>query len=457
MKLTFTILIAFLTCALAQCTCTPSCPPLAICNSGKCICGDTTNYLTAPSVTFPTYIFDFKSTNPDFEVENPPTVTPASTLGTDGIIVLTPPRVEWFHYTPNVNMNTTGQLTFTRSGGTLSLDNNMYFPIDNQLFGNEGKNHNYDFSTYFTGLLSYSGGEIFTLRYDDSIAIYINRYLAFANMGLNFNATATFTLESIASQCGITRGNVYDIRFFHMDRHVWFSMFSISTTAIIRPYTCQTQSPVTTNCNNGVYNVVTGLCQCITGWTGKACNVRLCVDESCGNGKCDATTNTCKCKGGWSGQGCNEKSCYYNGHYNNGVCQCYAFFSGSECDGCSGQLDNKHIIVCDNSTGDWKVGAYSHEDAKKQLKLNGRCAPGTNGVDCMCKPSRSEIGRADDQGSSSGSSGHSKRSLRQSNSQQSSDQLTQLQAIIDTYQKIVSPAYRLVPSIFSLLILITLY
>ncbi len=72
------------------------------------------------------------------QVGNPKMLTDAPTFN------------QWYNNTKDVNQSTQIVLDLQEiQPGVYSYQNNSFFPIDNQLFGNEGNGHNFHFTTYF--------------------------------------------------------------------------------------------------------------------------------------------------------------------------------------------------------------------------------------------------------------------------------------------------------------------
>lgn len=74
--------------------------------------------------------------------------TTATTTGKEGFD-------QWFHDVSGVNESTQYTVTLQGSGGdapVYSFDSPEFFPIDDQLFGNEGLAHNFHFTLELTVL-----------------------------------------------------------------------------------------------------------------------------------------------------------------------------------------------------------------------------------------------------------------------------------------------------------------
>jgi len=83
-------------------------------------------------------------------------------------------------------------------------------------------------------------------------------------------------------------------------------------------------------CNyKGDCDVVTGYCNCASGFTGYDCNLYSCLDAKCnGHGSCDTSVGICVCDSDYTGASCQYRRCpnNCNGHgtcnYATGVCTC---------------------------------------------------------------------------------------------------------------------------------------
>jgi fibro-slime domain-containing protein len=188
---------------------------------------------------------DFRRTHPDFESFTRDEVYPGIVmhqLGADGTPVYagqgpTPHTsgpaafADWYHDVPGTNLAIPITIHLTKTPSeTYVYDNDAFFPIDGQGFGNEGFQHNYHFTTEIHTAFTYEGGERFTFRGDDDLWLFVNGRLAIDLGGLHQPASQTLDLDQRAGELGITPGHMYTMDIFHAERHTVASTFHIETT-----------------------------------------------------------------------------------------------------------------------------------------------------------------------------------------------------------------------------------
>ena len=140
---------------------------------------------------------------------------------------------EWYHDVPGVNLSTPISLPLTATGGLVDFyvyDNRTFFPIDDKLFGNEGRAHNYHFTLEAHTHFRYVGGEVFTFSGDDDTWVFINRKLAIDLGGIHATETATVMLDAAASGLAMIKGERYQLDIFFAERHTIGSTFTIRTS-----------------------------------------------------------------------------------------------------------------------------------------------------------------------------------------------------------------------------------
>jgi fibro-slime domain-containing protein len=229
-------------------------PCATACGPGVVVCeNDTTIACNAPQPLPPKLyatIRDFKSGHPpDFERNDLSGSIldlgiVAQDLGSDNLPVWAAtsanPTVttkanfdEWYREVPGVNLSTNIWLQLSVSPtvpGLFVYANTSFFPIDNQLFGNEGNAHNYHFTMQVSTAFNYMGGEEFYFEGDDDMWVFINRKLAIDLGGIHESLPASISLDQKASYLGIAKGGQYQLDFFFAERHTIASDFTIRTT-----------------------------------------------------------------------------------------------------------------------------------------------------------------------------------------------------------------------------------
>jgi fibro-slime domain-containing protein len=202
-----------------------------------------------------TTIRDFHSSHPDFEIrlsgdlsetgivdrllgeDDKPVYVGTSSITTSGRENFD----QWYRDVNGVNQTGTFSLELSVSPTDPSLfvyDDRQFFPIDGQLFGNEGRFHNFHFTLEAQTIFQYIGGEVFRFRGDDDMWVFINRRLAIDLGGIHGAKRAEVDLDAHASELEIEIGETYPLHFFFAERHTFESNFTIETS-IAEPGSCE--------------------------------------------------------------------------------------------------------------------------------------------------------------------------------------------------------------------------
>lgn len=206
--------------------------------------GDGTGGGVDCSGGLPVIIRDFTTSNHDFEPgsdgDDKNIVT--DTLGEDGKPVYgggdktstTKGKAsfdQWYRDVNGINMNIPKTLPLTMGkNGVYTYDNQSFFPIDGEGFGNEGNNHNFHFTDEVHTIFTYKGGEEFTFTGDDDLFAYVNKKLVINLGGIHQAETATVKLDEVAQKLGLVKGQKYPLDLFGAERHVTESHYRIDTT-----------------------------------------------------------------------------------------------------------------------------------------------------------------------------------------------------------------------------------
>jgi len=199
-------------------------------------------YATNPAtITVQAKVRDFTPDHPDFEHYccGDSRHAVGSTLDQDGkpFLQTVDPNfftsvaafAQWYRDTPGVNIPL-GPIDLVLnqiSPGIYSYDNQMYFPIDNQGFGNYlNFGHNFHFTSEIHTSFTYQGGEHFTFIGDDDVYVFINSQKVIDLGGVHVAETLSVSLDTL----GLTLGNNYPLDVFQAERHTTQSTFRMDTT-----------------------------------------------------------------------------------------------------------------------------------------------------------------------------------------------------------------------------------
>lgn len=105
---------------------------------------------------------------------------------------------QWFTDDAAVNARKSHTIILSNNkstpGGIYTYQNNEFFPLDGQLMGNEGLNHNYHFTYELHTRFTYVPGQVFTFIGDDDVWVYVNGFKVIDLGGVHGAVTGSFVL-----------------------------------------------------------------------------------------------------------------------------------------------------------------------------------------------------------------------------------------------------------------------
>jgi fibro-slime domain-containing protein len=141
---------------------------------------------------------------------------------------------QWYRDVPGTNQRRLHTLELTPGpSGTYTFESDEFFPLDGQLYGNQGRVHNYHFTTEVHARFTYRGGERFEFDGDDDVFAFINGRLVIDLGGVHGEQSADVELDDVADRIGLVPGRVYALDLFHAERATTRSNFKLTTTLVL--------------------------------------------------------------------------------------------------------------------------------------------------------------------------------------------------------------------------------
>ncbi len=135
--------------------------------------------------------------------------------------------------------------------GVYTYNSTAFYPIDNQLFGNQNQSHNFDFTLELHTRFRYQPGQVFDFTGDDDLFVFINGLLVVDLGGVHGTKSTSIDLDTLDLQAN----KIYTFDLFYANRNSGGSRLRIDTSIILEPreqiagaIACINSSPTLRNC-----------------------------------------------------------------------------------------------------------------------------------------------------------------------------------------------------------------
>ena len=139
---------------------------------------------------------------------------------------------QWFKDDLDANLSVPYPLTFTNDGsGNYLLVDKDFYPLDDQVKGNEGADHNSHFTYTLTANFEYESctGQYVEFQGGDGAWIFIDERMAIDLGGVQAGQYQRFELDRF----GLTDGETYQFHLFYANRNTSGSTFGIRTNLLL--------------------------------------------------------------------------------------------------------------------------------------------------------------------------------------------------------------------------------
>lgn len=139
---------------------------------------------------------------------------------------------QWFTDVPGVNVSAKSFLSMTKdSNGVYSFTTSDFTPIDKEMYGNQGADHNRGFTAAIDATATYAKctGQFIEYSGSGDAWIFINGKLAMDLGGTHSGASQTVLLDRL----GLTDGSSVHVQFFYAQRTSGNAAFSLRTNTVL--------------------------------------------------------------------------------------------------------------------------------------------------------------------------------------------------------------------------------
>lgn len=155
---------------------------------------------------------------------------------------------QWYRDVSGVNQTVLQSMTFTQlATGEFQYNNSSFFPLDGIGFGNEGRAHNFHFTSEVRYWFEYKGTEQLDFTGDDDVWVFVNKKLAVDLGGVHGAQSGSVTLSAFAGTANLEVGKVYEIVVFQAERHTTQSNYRLTLSNFVNSV-----STCTSDCGDGI-------------------------------------------------------------------------------------------------------------------------------------------------------------------------------------------------------------